>query len=44
MPVGLELVAVRDPEEPGLGVLLVPPGALALVAGVWLTARGLRAG
>ena len=29
--------------DPGIGVLLVPLGALALFGAVWLTARGLRA-
>lgn len=29
--------------DPGLGVLLVPPGALALVLAVYLTARGTTA-
>jgi len=28
--------------DPGLGVLLVPPGGLLLAAGVFLTARGVR--
>ncbi len=28
--------------DPGLGIFLLPPGALALFAGVWLTARGLQ--
>lgn len=28
--------------DPGAGVVLVPPGALLLVAGLWCTARSLR--
>ncbi|MGK0200363.1 MAG: hypothetical protein ACI91J_003653, partial [Yoonia sp.] len=31
--------------DPGMGIFLVPVGALALFVGVWLTARGvLRSG
>jgi hypothetical protein len=29
--------------DPGIGILLVPPGALALVVAVFLTARGMSA-
>ena len=28
--------------DPGLGILLVPVGALCLLASVWITVRGLR--
>jgi hypothetical protein len=30
--------------DPGIGVLLVPPGGLLLLVAVWLTARGARRG
>jgi hypothetical protein len=44
MPAGFFLGgAVLHADEPGLGILLVPPGALALLVGVVLTARGMRA-
>jgi hypothetical protein len=45
MPAGFFLGgAVLHGGEPGLGILLVPPGALALLVGVFLAARGLGAG
>lgn len=44
MPAGFLLGgAVLHGGEPGLGILLVPPGALALFAAVLLVARGLDA-
>jgi len=45
MPAGFFLGgAVLYGGEPGPGILLVPLGALALFAAVFLTARGMRAG
>ena len=44
MPAGFFLGgAVLHAGEPGLGILLVPPGALALFVAVLLTARGMLA-
>lgn len=43
LPLGFLLGGLSaTPSDPGLGVLLVPPGALLLVAALWCTARGLR--
>lgn len=44
MPAGFFLGgAALHAGEPGLGILLVPPGALALFVAVLLTARGMHA-
>jgi hypothetical protein len=44
MPLGFLLGgAITHEGDPGLGVLLVPPGGALLFAGVLLTARALRA-